>query len=394
MASYWDRFKDSVLEGFRDGVDAIAEILVEYSPELDVRQGTALHELMIKPIGVTNATILQNLETLIDRLSLVNYETMAEADMDRIVSTIFIYRREGSKARGVVRIYFEEPLSVTVSTGVVAVDDLGQRFVAANSYSYPISEVMNKRDGMLYYVDIVVEAEEEGESYNIDAHKIISLEGLNVPWVKVDNLYAISSGLNRETNQELFTRSRDGLTSRTLAHKRGIRQFLFEKFDAIKDVVVIGYGDPEMQRDIARQVILDSRDPEEEANFFAKIQGTDNPNPHYLYKATLEEGDLPLPTIITLPQNEVSQDDYNIIGQKNLSHITYETNIIFQDDFGRLDDNAVGNDWVSGENDLSWGKELMGRECRVENKRLILGITTVTDEEEQYLNKWSANLDS
>lgn len=387
--SFFDQFNTDQLKIYQDGVGAVVDIVGEFDENIERRPNSAFYELMAKPIGVVNAQILYELETIIDRLTLTNYATLAEADMDRIVANLFLSRRLGARATGSVRIYFSEALDVAVPEQTVFKDDQGLRYLTTISYWFPAEELIVNKEGFYHYVDVRVEAEDEGEDYNIGAHLIVEVEGLQAPWLRVDNLYAFAGGRDRETNTELYARARDALVSRTLTTKRGITTVLKEQFDWLTDMLVIGFGDDEMERDMVRHLTLESRAPLEIADFYAKRAGQDIPVPHYLYKAIVEEGTNPTPAELALPAKEVSQDDYHIVADDNLSYIFHQTNLIFEDDFARDDSTIVGNSWITGENDLPWGKELFNRECRLVNQKLILGIETITAEEELYLNKFS-----
>ena len=103
--------------------------------------------------------------------------------------------------------------------------------------------------GSLYYFDVIVRAEEQGDEYNISRGTLVGIEDFpNV--VKVENNSDFENGSSRESTAEFLSRVEAGLSEKSLVVARGARARLFELFDTIQSIGVIGFGDVEMKRDI------------------------------------------------------------------------------------------------------------------------------------------------
>jgi hypothetical protein len=105
------------------------------------------------------------------------------------------------------------------------------------------------KDGDFYYVDVLVEAETVGTNGNVAAGAIVDFPGGPTTLARVENPSTFAGGADRETNEELVERAKEAITVRDLVSKPAIKTVLTQEFDFIRDMRVIGYGDPEMERD-------------------------------------------------------------------------------------------------------------------------------------------------
>lgn len=237
--------------------DFIIERLLEYDSTFDTGGGIATTELMIKPLSV----ILQPLRDEIDEVKQnQSILTVLEDDdpdnfdedvVDALASNVFIERVQGNKATGTVRVRYFSPTSVDIGTGLAAfLDSSGNRYINVNPISITSSEMSLNVDGSLYYFEASVEAESEGEGGNIDIGGIQTFENEPENIANVTNLTAFSDGVNKETNTELIDRIEVAVTVRALVTGRGIVTTMQDNFATIQEVNPIGFGDPEMQRDI------------------------------------------------------------------------------------------------------------------------------------------------
>jgi hypothetical protein len=110
------------------------------------------------------------------------------------------------------------------------------------------------QEGALYYVDVPIIALEEGEAFNVGKGSITSMESEPAGVANVTNLFGIDQGRDRETNTELIDRIKVAVTVRALVTGRGIVVTLTENFTTIEEIEPIGFGEPEMMRDIVYNV--------------------------------------------------------------------------------------------------------------------------------------------
>lgn len=232
-----------------DYLATIKQILTEKRPDLDLREIQPFFDLFVRPHQSLLSPLAGDIDTVRGLQSVLGAETMAEAELDRIVANLFITRRTGSKAAGTARVYVSTPatLRFTVTDRFVAQN--GLIFSPARDTTFTEAMVRLNPDGSLFFVDLAVIATIEGVSHAILAHQLSSFDGPMTP-VKIDNPYPFSKGADRETNAELVARAADAVTTRVLGSGRSIRTLVTEGFPTLSDVGVIGYLDPEMQRDI------------------------------------------------------------------------------------------------------------------------------------------------
>lgn len=223
--------------------------IAEIDALIDTRDNSGVGDILIKPQNAILQPFADELVRVDTNQSLLNGETMTETDLDALIANIFLTRRPGSKARGQVRIYFSDPTSVSVPLGSEFTSADGQSFFSLADVTITANQMSVNKDGDFYYVDILVQAETVGEAGNIAVGSIVDFVGGPSTILKVDNLSIFSGGTDREENAALTARAKSAITVRDLVSKPAIQTVLLENFDSLRDLRVVGYGDPEMERD-------------------------------------------------------------------------------------------------------------------------------------------------
>lgn len=237
--------------------DFIIQRLLEYDPNFDVGAGVPTTSLLIDPLSIILQPIVDELTNLQETQSIL---TILEADdpdafpediVDGLASNVFVDRNPGSIGSDVQRLRFFEPQAFSSQqSALIFRGPSGQRYTNSESVSVTEAEMSLNQDGSLYYVDIPIVAVEEGSTFNVDAGQIVTLEAEPVNVANTANLFGVAQGADRETNTELIDRIRVAVTVRALVTGRGIIVTLTEAFPTIDEITPIGFGDPEMMRDI------------------------------------------------------------------------------------------------------------------------------------------------
>lgn len=222
----------------------------EYDPDIITSEGSANYDILIGPLSSILEPLQKEINNLRQWQSLKNYQSMPTEEMDSLVANFFLTRNEGAKSTGTVRVYFNEPVTAMFNTFSKFLTKSGLAFVPSEVQMIQADVMSFNQEGNLYYVDVLVEAEEEGLKYNILSGQIISAENLPVSYVKVVNMGAFTGGSNKETNEALYTRSLDAITVRNLVSKKSIRHNILSSFPRVEDIQVVGAGDSEMERDL------------------------------------------------------------------------------------------------------------------------------------------------
>lgn len=160
---------------------------------IDKKEGSFTNN-MISPIAVEFARTYMEFEHILNILFVT--DSYGEY-LDKRANEFGIYRKMGTKANGIVRIYGAEDIviprnaTLTTNTGLIFI-------VSRQDY---IKEE---------YVDLVVEASEIGEIYNIDANELWSTtisDGVNTIEVnRIENTSKFVGGVEIESDEQLRER--------------------------------------------------------------------------------------------------------------------------------------------------------------------------------------------
>jgi hypothetical protein len=218
-------------------------------PQLFAREGSALADLMIKPAQVLFEPFRREIRSVKRQLSLGDPATLSSAEADALMYNVFVRRKVGDFARIKVRIYFPNPLSVSIGSTNFAFTATNLRFIPSEPQSITAEGMLFNTDGDLYYFDVSYVAEAPGDRYNIGASEIIGVTGLTAA-TRTTNIARAQYGINEETTIQLITRGEKSIGERSLTTVRGSVAVLFEEFSDLQILQIIGFMDPEMQRDV------------------------------------------------------------------------------------------------------------------------------------------------
>ena len=154
---------------------------------IDKREGSFTHN-MISPISVELAKAYINMQ---DILSLGFIEDSFDTYLDKRVSEFGVYRKEGIKAVGEIKVEGKEGAIITNGT-LIRSNDL--YFTVLNDIELP-------NDNILY-----VEANEVGYKYNLLANTEFELVEKNDKVTKLTNTDNFSNGVDIETDEDLRKR--------------------------------------------------------------------------------------------------------------------------------------------------------------------------------------------
>jgi len=201
----------------------LVTLIKEKFPSLDLRPGTPYYDLFISIVSYILGHYIRLFNDTVEISFLSNYEIIPEDLMNKYAANFFVTRPASSKARGLVRIYFAEPISIYISYLNEFVSNTGLSFYPVESQSISkeeMSSFYNETKG-LYYVPVIVEAFEEGDQYNIPANSIVTINNFPYPYIEIDN-DAFSQGTKAISNQEFYQQILDAITTREFITKPAI----------------------------------------------------------------------------------------------------------------------------------------------------------------------------
>lgn len=235
--------------------DFLLTKLRENFPTFDLREGTAFRDMLVKPMNLLIQPLRDQTNIIKRNLALQNFPLMLEDEFDLLVGNIFVSRRSGDKAVGSVRVLFDAPRDTVISTNVKFLTQDGTSFVPQETVVATAEQMRLNVQGLFFFVDVLVIAESEGVSGSVAAGSIIFAEGAPEGVVQVDNPTALTGGIDTETNTQLFGRAETSITVRDLVISRSILAVILEQFTSIREAIVQGFGDPEMERDITPTLV-------------------------------------------------------------------------------------------------------------------------------------------
>ena len=230
----------------------LRERLVQEFPDLAADNAGLLEDLFTKPLQLVLEPFKRAIETVNINQSVENASLMSTDEANALGGNFFQDREEGDFSGGPVRVYFGAPTTVRITTDKQFTSRSGLNYFPTASVFIQSSQMLFNREGSLFFVDVTVRAEETGDSYNVAAKEIITLEDVESV-VKVANLSAFNTGQPAQSNEEYLDGIPDALTERSLATTRGVVTRVPDVFGTqVRALQVVGGGEEGMNRDILR----------------------------------------------------------------------------------------------------------------------------------------------
>ena len=248
---------DAVLAALAETVERVQED----NPNLDVRRGVFAELLAYyhAVLDTQRRTYIQDLSNSRSLKVMEENPELADPDLvDDVLSNFRMERKPGRKATGEVTVVVSDDVTVTIGQGSVW-EARGKRFVTARVFTAKAEagQVLTAGDRLLvptaggtFSFTIEVEAEEEGDGYDVKADTAV------VPLVVPPNYvnsYATAdfvSGLAAETNAELLARLQEGVAAKALSNRVNMSAALraVEAFSRVVAMSIVGHGDAELLR--------------------------------------------------------------------------------------------------------------------------------------------------
>lgn len=233
-----------------DTADFLVAKLKESFPTLSVGPGDALYDIVVSASALFLDVYRREASKIKINQSILNLDSMTEDDVDALAANWLLERRQGSFALGTVRIIFAQARSVSFSASTLFSTIDGTTFRPIGAYTVSAETIRtNLINGDQYYIDVQVVAVNVGNSGNVPAGAIVSAVGIN-GIVSINNELPTVGGADAESNQDLINaRLPRAITERALVTERGINARLDFVDNRVIASQVIGFLDPEMERD-------------------------------------------------------------------------------------------------------------------------------------------------
>lgn len=229
----------------------LSDRLKQAFPEMATDEGDALTDLLVKPAVLLWDPFVREVFRIRAGQSFSDPTTLTTDEAGALAANLFSTRNTGDLTHGSVRIYFAQPRTATVTPLNFFTSKTGLHFFPDGTQSITTDEMLLNQQGSLYYFDVNVVAENPGTQYNLDPNEIINVANLDGT-SKVTNLRRFADGQDEENAVDFIGRTQQELTERSMVTLRGIGARIPQAFPEVTRLAVVGFGDPEMQRDIIK----------------------------------------------------------------------------------------------------------------------------------------------
>ena len=221
-------------------------------PNLANDEADVIPDIINKPVTLLWDPIVREVRRVQQGLSFRDPSVLTLEEAEALAANLFTDLRQGRKSKGVGRIFFSQAQNQSVSPVNYVTSRGGLHFFPITIQSIRTEEmIFNVTSDGLYYFDVNLVAEEEGVQYNIEPNSLVSISNVQAA-VRVTNLRRFDEGDSGDTAQTLADRAQQELTERSMVTLRGVSAKISESFPEVSRLNVVGFGDPEMQRDIIK----------------------------------------------------------------------------------------------------------------------------------------------
>lgn len=227
----------------------IMDRLNQEFPDLPTTDGDGITDLLIKPAELLLDPVVRENSRIRNILSFRDPSTLTLDEAQALGANFFVDRDSGDFSRGKVRVYYTSPQGQKITPANVCTSRSGLGYFPVGIQSISVDEMLFNTEGSLFYFDISVVAEKAGDQYNLDAGEITSISGLSSS-VKVTNKVRFRGGVQADDTATYMGQIKQSITERSLVTTRGIATQLTNAFPEMTRLSVVGFNDPEMQRDV------------------------------------------------------------------------------------------------------------------------------------------------
>jgi len=251
---------------FAESEAKLITLLLAESPELDLRQGTALRDLIIRPAAQFHALNGQLNEDLRNsqsvKLIAENPEVADEDTLDNILANMGVTRQAGGFATGLVMVVVNVQKNYTLPVGYSFVDAAGTTFATTQDFSIrAFDEPIPPNELALfpftsadlagkYYFLLPVQAAIVGTTGNIAQGTALGITGQAFTGIESASAYAaFSGGSAEETIEEVLARLPATLSLKAFESSVAISTRIQETLTNVVAVSSVGFGDDAQLRD-------------------------------------------------------------------------------------------------------------------------------------------------
>jgi len=244
-----------------DAAEAVVISLVRAAyPSLDLRRGTVLRDMLIRPnaaIYANNADMLAELQTRMSLVNLAASPTPVPAEWaNAILANFGVTLNAGTAATGLAKVVVNGARTYNLSIGFQLTTLSGLLYATTQNYTVKVEadtstgeiELVPVGDGNYYFI-LPVTAIATGSQYVITQGTALDDVTTLYSFVAAEAYIDFSGGTSAETLDEALVRLPAAVSYRALESRTSIYTKLHNAFPVIQALGIQGYGDPAQLRD-------------------------------------------------------------------------------------------------------------------------------------------------
>lgn len=218
--------------------------------DVDMSESSAFYNLVILPFSVLAKSVFDLNASNLDALKL---STMSSSQLDDYGTLFFATRRSQNLLTLEVSIYLTNSTNTTEPLVIYTSDQFrtsqNQIFNPIQDYIFSYNTLPTDPTGQYKIATIITSS---SQNYTQILENTITTSTILHPLLQfVTNTKASSSPISAETDEEFINTIQKAISQRSNLTSDSLYTNIKTAFPQITDSLAIGYGDPEMQRDIA-----------------------------------------------------------------------------------------------------------------------------------------------
>jgi hypothetical protein len=248
-----------------DAAALLRDLLQTEVPTGDFTQGSAASDILIDGHAVIAGYLSRQIETVRQRQSLMTLKDLPASESvndaaDAILDNFFRRRSQGAFAKGVATLRFSQRQDILIprttrffktSALVFYIDSDVDLFIPGSDLRADIDV-----DGLVasYSTTVFLTAARVGPEFNIAPGRFVAFDRFNALLTIVENLTRFSYGNSIQSTSDFISKSTNAIALRALINARSNDAVLIDKYVDVETTTTVGYGDPEMIRDVVSNV--------------------------------------------------------------------------------------------------------------------------------------------
>ncbi len=256
----------------RKDVEEAAELLRDYLTariaQGDFTQDGVLGQLLVDGHASIVALLRKELAVLKSRQSVRKIRQLPESQgaadaADDLLSNVFLGRSPGTFARGPATLHFTQRADALIprstrffrtESHVFYIDSASDYLISAGDLT-PVADASGQV-ATWAASRIPLVAARVGSDYNLAPDRFLDVDRFSPYFAYVEHTASFQDGDGTQTTASVLDGAKDALALRALINPRSNSAVMREQFPELPEVLTIGYGDPEMMRDLLQEAAV------------------------------------------------------------------------------------------------------------------------------------------